>query len=164
MTLVEIFATYATGTTEFVQAIQRHCDFGLSDREIERIVKEVQTAKLFKIQLEEEVWWMDAIYNEEEEVKHAEEKSETLSLLKFKYPVYMFHGYHNLLKYKNKAEFGAYIEVMRKKFGIPDKTSMEQVLQCLVLANYLKQPSDGLDPNDDVYLWDELPLMKLVKG
>ena len=163
MTLVEIFAAYATGTTEFVQAIQNHCDLGLSDREIERIVKEVQTAKLFKIQLEE-VWWMDAIYNEEEEVNNAVEKSETRSLLKFKYPVYIFHGFHNLLQYKNIVEFRGYIELMREKFGIPDETSMEQILHCLVLANGLKQPGDRVDPNDDVYRWEELLLMKLVQG
>ena len=62
MTLDEIFAAYTPGTREFHQAIRKHCDFDINDRELQRIANDVVTAEQFLIELEEETWWMDEYY------------------------------------------------------------------------------------------------------
>ena len=107
---------------------------------------------------------MDEIYNEDDDINNMEEKSDTRSLFQFKYPIYIVQNSLNLLHFKNKTEFGCNIELMCKDFGIPVETSMEQIFQCLVSANELHKPRIGVNPTVDVYRWNELLLLKLVKG
>ena len=63
MNLESIYSTYRPGSNDFVDAVQNHCDYELTNSETERLGKHAETALAFDRSYQNCTWWRDSVSN-----------------------------------------------------------------------------------------------------
>lgn len=162
MTLSEIFDTFTPGSPDFVRAVQKYCDFGMSDLEIRRVANDVFSAEQFLDEWRDEIWWKDGTSEIMDELFDAEEKHEDQSSVELIFPIQIFDGFDEIDRFNDETDFETYVRHQREIFRIPDRVSNDQIMNCLERVINLNETDVDVDPTVAVYRWNDDQLSELA--